>query len=291
MDDSDLSFDLPEACEVPERSFLRSEIRPEDDFADAVLKGFARRPRSLPCRFFYDARGSELFEEITKLEEYYPTRVETALLEAYGVEIVLTPAERVMEGAMEAARDIVRERGAFMPGQFDNPENPAAHRAHTAQEILEAMTGLSIDAFVAAVGTGGTISGVGEVLRAELPGALPPGPEQLVESAERAPRRAPHRHAGTDALHAGLVGHAAGEERPSARVGGDKAGAAVVGRRPHGAEHHPDVRVPPERRHDRLEPAGLYLAVVVGERDQVAPRGRYAGVTGRRCSPRFSSPS
>ena len=80
MDDSDLSFDLPEAWEVPERSFLRSEIRPEDDFADAVLKGFARRPRSLPCRFFYDARGSELFEEITKLEEYYPTRVETALL-------------------------------------------------------------------------------------------------------------------------------------------------------------------------------------------------------------------
>jgi dimethylhistidine N-methyltransferase len=87
MDDSDLSFDLPEAWEVPERSFLRSEVRPEDDFADAVLKGFARRPRSLPCRFFYDARGSELFEEITKLEEYYPTRVETALLEAHGAEI------------------------------------------------------------------------------------------------------------------------------------------------------------------------------------------------------------
>ena len=67
MDDSDRSFDLPEAWEVPERSFLRSEVRPEDDFADAVLKGFARRPRSLPCRFFYDARGSELFEAITKL--------------------------------------------------------------------------------------------------------------------------------------------------------------------------------------------------------------------------------
>jgi L-histidine Nalpha-methyltransferase len=58
-----------------------------EDFADAVLKGFARRPRSIPCRFFYDARGSELFEEITKLEEYYPTRVETALLEAHGAEI------------------------------------------------------------------------------------------------------------------------------------------------------------------------------------------------------------
>src|SRR5262249_8544895 len=57
------------------------------EFADAVLLGFTRKPRSLPCRFFYDARGSELFEEITKLEEYYPTRVETALLEANGDEI------------------------------------------------------------------------------------------------------------------------------------------------------------------------------------------------------------
>jgi len=62
-------------------SLLRAE------FADAVLSGFARKPRSLPCRFFYDARGSALFEEITQLEEYYPTRVETALLEAYGAEI------------------------------------------------------------------------------------------------------------------------------------------------------------------------------------------------------------
>ena len=57
------------------------------DFADAVLAGFARKPRSLPCRFFYDARGSALFEEITQLPEYYPTRAETALLETYGGEI------------------------------------------------------------------------------------------------------------------------------------------------------------------------------------------------------------
>ncbi|HEX5660665.1 MAG TPA: cysteine synthase A [Polyangiales bacterium] len=94
-----------------------------------------------------------------------------ALLQAYGVEIVLTPAERVMEGAIEAAFDVVNERGAFMPGQFDNPENPAAHRAITANEILDGMEGLSIDAFVAAVGTGGTISGVGEVLKQRHPQA------------------------------------------------------------------------------------------------------------------------
>jgi len=66
------------------------------DFAQAVLAGFARKPRSLPCRFFYDARGSALFEEITQLEEYYPTRVETALLEAYGAEI----AERMGDASV-----------------------------------------------------------------------------------------------------------------------------------------------------------------------------------------------
>lgn len=91
--DSDLSVDLPEAWELPERS----EARPEDDFAEAVLKGLARRPRSLPCRFLYDARGSELFEEITKLDEYYPTRTETALLEANGAEIAeLSGPERAL---------------------------------------------------------------------------------------------------------------------------------------------------------------------------------------------------
>jgi cysteine synthase A len=93
-----------------------------------------------------------------------------ALLEAYGVEIVLTPAERVMEGAIEAAREIVRERNAFMPGQFDNPETPAAHRQRTAHEIIEAMGTDSVHALVAAVGTGGTVSGAGEVLRQKYEG-------------------------------------------------------------------------------------------------------------------------
>jgi cysteine synthase A len=93
-----------------------------------------------------------------------------ALLEAYGVEIVLTPAERVMEGAIEAAQEILRERKGFMPSQFDNPENPNAHREHTAQEILAAFDGEEIHGLVAAVGTGGTVSGVGEVLKSKYPG-------------------------------------------------------------------------------------------------------------------------
>ena len=92
-----------------------------------------------------------------------------ALLEAYGVEIVLTAPERVMEGAMESARNIVKERGAFMPEQFSNPANPGIHMRTTAPELLRAFEGQSIDAFVAAVGTGGTVSGVGEALKAHDP--------------------------------------------------------------------------------------------------------------------------
>jgi len=88
-----------------------------------------------------------------------------ALLQAYGAEIVLTPAERVMEGAIEAAEQVVQERGAFMPMQFANPANPAAHRTSTAVEILEALGDKPVDAFVAAVGTGGTVSGVGARLK------------------------------------------------------------------------------------------------------------------------------
>ena len=92
-----------------------------------------------------------------------------ALLEAYGVEIVLTEPDRVMEGAIEAARRIVQERDAFMPEQFSNPSNPRAHEQTTAQELLGAFEGETIDAFVASVGTGGTVSGVGAVLKAREP--------------------------------------------------------------------------------------------------------------------------
>ncbi len=92
-----------------------------------------------------------------------------ALLEAYGVEIVLTPAERVMEGAIEAAEEIVAERNAFMPGQFDNAENTNVHREHTAQEILSALAGEPLHALVAAVGTGGTVSGMGAALKRAHP--------------------------------------------------------------------------------------------------------------------------
>ena len=92
-----------------------------------------------------------------------------ALLEAYGVEILLTEPDRSMEGAIEAARRVVEERGAFMPEQFSNPANPGVHTRTTATELLQAFEGQTVDAFVAAVGTGGTVSGVGEALKARDP--------------------------------------------------------------------------------------------------------------------------
>jgi cysteine synthase A len=91
------------------------------------------------------------------------------LLEAYGAQIVLTPEDQQMEGAIARAHALAAEHpGAFVPHQFENPANPRTHGELTASEILEAMKGLSLDAFVAGVGTGGTISGVGARLRREL---------------------------------------------------------------------------------------------------------------------------
>jgi len=91
------------------------------------------------------------------------------ILKSYGAEVVLTPAKEGMIGAVKRAEAIVKERpGAFMPQQFMNPANPEIHRRTTAQEILRVTEG-DLDAFVAGVGTGGTITGVGEVLKKRMP--------------------------------------------------------------------------------------------------------------------------
>jgi cysteine synthase A len=117
-------------------------------------------------------------------------------LESYGVEVVLTPAEQGMEAAIRKAEEIARRENAFMPQQFENAANPEIHRRTTAREILAAMEaeGGGPDAFVAGVGTGGTVTGVGTVLKRERPGALvvavepascavlsgkPPGPTKI----------------------------------------------------------------------------------------------------------------
>ena len=90
------------------------------------------------------------------------------ILRAYGAEIMLTPAADGMTGAVNKALEILEQTpGAFMPSQFDNPANPASHEQGTALEILE-QTGGELAAFVAGVGTGGTLTGVGRVLRKRI---------------------------------------------------------------------------------------------------------------------------
>jgi cysteine synthase A len=95
-----------------------------------------------------------------------------SLLQRFGAELVVTPAIEGMTGAVFAAEELVRQHpGFFMPQQFLNPANPEVHRRTTAQEILKATDG-QVDAFVAGIGTGGTITGVGEVLKRERPGVV-----------------------------------------------------------------------------------------------------------------------
>jgi cysteine synthase A len=94
------------------------------------------------------------------------------VLALYGAEIILTPAIEGMSGAVFAAQELVRKHGYFMPQQFVNPANPEIHRQTTAREILDATDG-EIDAVVLGVGTGGTITGVGEVLKRELKTSRP----------------------------------------------------------------------------------------------------------------------
>ena len=91
------------------------------------------------------------------------------LFKALGAEVVLTPGDKGMKGAIEKAKEIVRENpNSFMPQQFENPANPEMHRQTTAEEIWE-DTGGKVDIVVGGVGTGGTITGIGEVLKKRKP--------------------------------------------------------------------------------------------------------------------------
>lgn len=91
------------------------------------------------------------------------------LMRAYGAEVVLTPGKEGMKGSIARAEALAVEHGGWMPNQFANPANPEVHRRTTAPEIMAQVPG-HIDAFVAGVGTGGTLTGVGSVLKAHYPG-------------------------------------------------------------------------------------------------------------------------
>ncbi len=90
------------------------------------------------------------------------------LLRAYGAQLVLTPGAEGIRGSIAKARELAETHGYFLPQQFENPANPDVHERTTGREIMEQMDG-RLDAFVAGVGTGGTITGAGRVLRRELP--------------------------------------------------------------------------------------------------------------------------
>ncbi|MGG5316338.1 cysteine synthase A [Enterococcus sp. AZ072] len=87
------------------------------------------------------------------------------LMQAYGAELILTPGPNGMKGAIAKADELAKENGWFVPSQFENPANPAIHEKTTAQEIVDTFGNSGLDVFVAGVGTGGTITGVGRELK------------------------------------------------------------------------------------------------------------------------------
>ncbi|MGC4088479.1 MAG: cysteine synthase A [Polyangiaceae bacterium] len=116
------------------------------------------------------------------------------LLQSFGAKLVLTPEQEQMEGAIRRARELCAETpGAFMPQQFENQANPEVHARLTAREIIHAAGGEPIDAFVAAVGTGGTVSGVGRVLKQAFPAcrviAVEPESCATISRGERGPTK------------------------------------------------------------------------------------------------------
>src|SRR5262245_16481148 len=135
---------------------------------------------------------------LTMPENMSPERM--ALLRAYGAELHLTPAERVMQGAVEQANAIAAaNRNAFMPEQFRNPTNPGVHAAPTGPEILKQLGGRAPDAFVAGIGTGGTITGVGRALRARHAGVAIIGVEPAASAVLSGGLPGPHRIQGIGA--------------------------------------------------------------------------------------------
>src|SRR2546428_1613087 len=151
------------------------------------------------------------------------------LLARFGAEIHLTPAIEGMSGAVFAAEELLREHpGYFMPQQFQNPANPAVHRRTTALEILAAVGG-RLDAFVVGVGTGGTLTGVGEVLKEKMPGVLVVAVEPAKSPVLAGGKPRPH---GIQGIGASFVPGVLNRAIIDRILAGEEEGAAAVARPP-----------------------------------------------------------
>ena len=115
------------------------------------------------------------------------------LLKGYGAELVLTPGSEAMKGAIKKAKELKEEHGYFEPQQFENLANPEIHELTTGPEFVDQFEGKQIDAFLAGVGTGGTLSGVGKVLRKEYPNveivAIEPEASPVLSGGEPGPHK------------------------------------------------------------------------------------------------------
>lgn len=117
------------------------------------------------------------------------------LLKAYGAELVLTPGADGMKGAIKKANELAEKDGYFMPQQFENPANPRIHENTTGPELVEQAksAGFTIDTFIAGVGTGGTVTGVGHVLKENNPNtkvyALEPSDSPVLSGGESGPHK------------------------------------------------------------------------------------------------------
>ncbi|MEA2226540.1 MAG: cysteine synthase [Solirubrobacteraceae bacterium] len=126
------------------------------------------------------------------------SREREALLRLYGARVEMVESLGGMNEAVDAARAMARDADVFLPDQFSNPANPEAHRTGTGPEILRALED-RVDVFVAGVGTGGTITGVGEALKAQNPNALVVAVEPAASAVLSGERPGPHRIQGIGA--------------------------------------------------------------------------------------------
>lgn len=115
------------------------------------------------------------------------------LMQAYGAELILTPGAEGIGGSIKKAETLAAEKGWFLPLQFENPVNPLVHEETTGQEIVADFKELGLDAFVAGIGTGGTLSGVGHVLRKAFPEIKIYGVEPAESAVLEGGKSGPHK--------------------------------------------------------------------------------------------------